>query len=155
LPLFTKWWWNRRETFGNQVFDRKGGFKEIVSRLRDGQDVGVLIDQNVKRDHATFIDFFNQKAATTKGLGLAIMRTGSPVVFGLSAPAGNNFYKLTWKRIIPSETGSLDDKINSILKQMHDILADFIRQYPEQWFWIHRRFKTKPEGVPEDTYSNI
>lgn len=154
LTRFNKWWNRRRELFGNEVFDRKGAYREIESRLRQGQDVAILCDQNVKRNHAIFVDFFGRKVATTKAVALAAIRTNSPIFFGVACQRDPGHNIAFYKRInIPHDANlSLDDKITSIMEQIHRSLEEAIRQYPDHWFWIHRRFKTRPLGEEENIY---
>ena len=66
LPWVDAYWNSRRAQFGNTVFSRKGGYQEVIRHLKAGKDVAMLYDQNVKRNHATFVDFFGIPAATTK-----------------------------------------------------------------------------------------
>ena len=154
LPRFNSWWIRRREQFGNEVFDRKGAYREIESRLKRGQDVAILCDQNVKRNHAIFVDLFGRKVATTKAVALAAIRTNAPIIFGVSCQKSPGSYEIYCTRInVPSNsTLSLEEKTVNIMEQIHRALEDVVRRYPDHWFWIHRRFKTRPLGEVEDTY---
>ena len=140
--------------FGNEVFDRKGAYREIESRLRRGQDVAILCDQNVKRNHAVFVDFFGRKVATTKAVALAAIRTNSPIIFGVSVQKSPGLYEIFCNRInIPTDLSlTLEEKTINIMEQIHRSLEAVIRRHPDHWFWIHRRFKTRPLGEIEDTY---
>ena len=155
LPRLDAWWTKQREKFGSVVFSRAGGYREIVRRLNDGQDVAILFDQNVRGGHATFVDLFGKKAATTKALALAALRTGSPLVFCACASLGPKDHKVYVKRIdtLGEMDADRDAKVDIITRSMNECLEELVHDHPEQWFWIHRRFKTRPEGEPENVYS--
>jgi Kdo2-lipid IVA lauroyltransferase/acyltransferase len=148
------WWNKRREFFGNEVFFRKGGYKQTITRLKSGQDVAMLCDQNVKANHAVFVDFFGIPAATTKSVAFAAIRTGSPIVFVASIKTGQNKFKIIAKKIPNPELfpGETEEKIISLNMAIHKELEELIKIHPEHWFWIHRRFKTRPKGEPENFY---
>ena len=149
-------WWNaRREEHGNKVFARKGGYREIVRQLAAGEDVTLLCDQNVKGNHAVFVDFFGVKAATTKAIALAALRTGSRVLLSASCqiePGRNKVFAEELPH--PSEfEGTKDEKIEQFSTAMNAAMERIIREYPEHWFWIHRRWKTRPPGEAETLYA--
>ena len=154
LPRFDAWWKGRREQFGNTIFDRAGGFKEISKRLKAGEDVVVLCDQNVKRNHAVFVDFFGIPAATAKTVALIALRTGSKILFGCPVQISPGKFAVTAEEIPhPSEEeGTSDEKIAKCTAHMHRAFERQILKRPEAWFWIHRRWKTRPKGEPENLY---
>jgi KDO2-lipid IV(A) lauroyltransferase len=155
LPKLNRWWNSRREIFGNKVFSRRGGYKEIERRLRLGNSVTFLVDQNVKRNHAVFVDFFGISAATTKTVAVAALRTKAPMFFLAPLRREGDVFYLNCTKIIDADTldGSVDEKIRIITQDLSHALENIIRQYPEQWFWMHRRFKTRPMGEPENIYT--
>ena len=155
LPKLDHWWNSRRELFGNKVFSRAGGYKEIEHRLRQGNSVTLLFDQNVKRNHAVFVDFLGIPAATTKTVALAALRTKAPVFFLAPLRREGDVFYLNCTKIIDADTldGSIDEKIRIITQDLSHALENVIRKYPEQWFWMHRRFKTRPEVEPENIYT--
>ena len=154
LPRFDKWWRSRREQFGNDIFDRAGGFKEISKRLRKGEDVVVLCDQNVKKNHAVFVDFFGIPAATAKTVAVTSLRTGAPILFGCPLEVSPGKFVVTAEEIPhPSkEEGSSDEKVAKCTAHMHRAFERQILKRPEAWFWIHRRWKTRPAGEVENFY---
>src|SRR5262249_20426541 len=139
---------------GNRVFTREGGFREIASRLRAGEDVLMVMDQNVRAHHAVFASFFGRPAATTKAAGLAALRTGAPVFFAAAAETSSDRYKMLFAEFPAADSfpGGTDEKIFHLTEAVHREFKKPIRSYPESWFWIHRRFKTKPFGQVEDSY---
>lgn len=155
LPKFNAWWKSKREINGNHVFPRKGGYASIVSELNRGQNVAVLFDQNVKKSHATFVNFFGTPAATTKSPGIASIRTSCPIILATMVEVSPSKYKLYAYPITrPKDRPetSTEEKINKMIEEAHIYLEKIIRLHPEQWFWIHRRFKTRPKGEAENFY---
>ncbi|MCC6954213.1 MAG: hypothetical protein IT290_08855 [Deltaproteobacteria bacterium] len=155
LPRLDRYWWGRRQHFGSRVFSRSGGYREIVTRLRAGEDVAVLFDQNVKASHASFVDFFGIKAATTRAPAVAALRGKSPVVVTVTVEVAPNKFEVLFEEV-PSPAigeGTNEERIAAFLEHTHRVAERFIRLHPEQWFWIHRRFKTRPAGEPENMYS--
>lgn len=154
LRRLDRFWRRRREVFGGEVFDRKGGYQAMVRRLNEGRDVAVLCDQNVKANHAIFVDFFGIPAATTKAVALAALRTGAPAVVAVSYEYSPNRYKILAEEIPDpgAVDGSTEERIRQFMTWVHAAMEKFIRAHPEQWFWIHRRFKTRPPGEAEDLY---
>jgi Kdo2-lipid IVA lauroyltransferase/acyltransferase len=155
LPKVDAWWNRRREVYGNSVFSRNGGFAEIVKRLNEGKSITLLFDQNVKLNHAIFVELFGIKAATTKTVALANLRTGAPIIFTTSAYLGNGKFKVIAKNVTDfrSRTDlSKEEKIYQITKELHEHTEEAIKAYPDHWFWIHRRYKTRPQGEKENLY---
>jgi KDO2-lipid IV(A) lauroyltransferase len=154
-PKLDAWWNSRREKFGAKVFSRKGAYRETIDRLSTGQDVVMLCDQNVKRNHAVFARFFGIPAATTKTPALAAMRTGAPVclVVGYRQPDGRYGFYLRRLPDPSSLPGTNDEKVAGFTEAMHRALEEVITEHPEQWFWLHRRFKTRPVGEAETLYA--
>ena len=154
LPLVDGWINARREKFGNVVFSRLGGYDEMVRHLREDRDVGILLDQNVKINHATFVDFFKIKAATSKAVGLAALRVKAPVVFCASVEYAPDRFRVLAERIeIPGpEEGSFAERVDEITRRIHMSMERAILAHPEHWLWTHRRFKTRPSGETETIY---
>lgn len=157
LPRLDAWWDKQREQFHNKVFRRKGGYREIIRRLQEGEDVAMLCDQNVKRKYAVFVDFFGIPAATTKAAGIAALRTEARVVFVVLADNCDGTFELIFSEL-PNPAkfpGDSDEQIYQFTKRLNEAAEAAIRRRPEQWFWIHRRFKTRPEGEPENFYEGL
>ncbi len=154
FPMVDAYWNKRRETFGAKVFFRKGGYNEIIRRIKSGDDVALLFDQNVKANHAIFVDFFGIKAATTRTIGIVALRTACPIIFATSVYLGDKKHKIYAYEVKNpiDETRTIEEKIEKITKELHSRAEEIIRKHPDQWLWIHRRFKTRPPGEPENIY---
>ncbi len=152
LPRLDKWWNDRREACGNTVFARTGGYKEITTRLKKGEDVSLLFDQNVKINHTVFTEHFGMQVATSRALALAAMRTKCKVVFVSAAQpkVDGEPFEVTCEKIPnPNDfPGTKDQQIHDFTLALNKCVERSVKARPEQWFWIHRRFKTRPEGEP-------
>lgn len=153
-PRLERFFKLRREMFGNQQFSRDGGHSEMMKFLRSGKDVLIVMDQNVKRNHAVFVDFFGIPAATTKTIALASIRTGAPIFFATAAEVSPWKFKMIFAPIgRPDDfSGTNTEKVEFITRAIHREFERAIVEHPEQWMWIHRRFKTRPEGEVENLY---
>lgn len=157
LPRVDRWWTATREAAGNRVIGRKGAFKDIMRDLQSGRDVAVLFDQNVTRNHAVFVPWFGVPAATTRAVALAALRTEAPVIVAGVGYLGDDRYEVMAEEcdfapIYRREDLSSDEKIELMTADMSARYVGMIRRYPGEWFWMHRRWKTRPEGEVENMY---
>lgn len=151
------WWRGKREKHGNQVIAREGAVKKIIENLNSGKDVAILIDQNVKRKHALFVDWFGRPAATTFACGHAAVETRCPVILSAISYIGDEKYRVNEHECDLTdiyEDASLDKEaqVFAVTKRVSEEYQKIIRLNLNEWFWMHRRWKTTPEGMPEDFY---
>lgn len=154
---FDAWWTGLREARGNKIIGRKGAFKEIVSTISSGMSVAVLFDQNVTKNHAVFVDWCGVQAATSKSLALAALRCEVPIYVASIRYVGDDKYVIDsqecdFSALYSDDALSTDEKVFKITQQISDIYVGMIRGFPEGWFWMHRRWKTRPDGEPENRY---
>ena len=157
LPKVDNLWRTLREARGNTVIGRRGAFKEIVHNISDGRSVAVLFDQNVTRNHAVFVNLFGRPAATTKAVALAAIRTEAPVFVASMRYMGNDRYTVEsvecdFRKLYDDSALSIDAKVEHLTQVLSDEYAKMIEKFPQGWFWMHRRWKTTPEGVEENFY---
>jgi KDO2-lipid IV(A) lauroyltransferase len=132
-----------RTQSGNWVIGRgKDPLRPLLAALRANQAVGILVDQNVTADRGVFVDFFGRPACVDSGLARIAARTGAAVVPGYAVwSAGEQRYVLHFEPEVPVTGDTLADT-----QAVHSRLEAAIRRWPEQWLWIHRRWKTRPPG---------
>lgn len=151
-----KWSAQMRTRCGNGVIPRSGGLRKILTQLHKGRSVGFLFDQNVTRNHALFVEWFGRLAATTVAPGLVAERVRCPVIVGWIQYEGSDQYTIKWQAldegVIYNPTHTVEQVREAVLRQAVGVLEQAIRERPADWFWLHRRWKTAPEGVPEDFY---
>lgn len=159
LPRVNRWWRSKRESRGNRAIDRRGAVKEVLAEIARGRDVGVLFDQNIKRNHAVFVPFFGRPAATTKLIGIAAIKERAPVVVASISYLGADRYRINAVEVdctdlYSNQDISADDKIRTITERVSVEYEKMILANPGEWFWFHRRWKTTPEGEPEIFYKS-
>ena len=129
---------------GNSLIPKGGSGKKVLELLKENQLIGILSDQNVAAYEGVFVDFFGRPACTGVGLAVMAMRSGAPVVPVFMARQKSGKYKLIFKPYI--EAVCTDDYNADLLvntQRFTKIVEDVVREYPEQWFWFHQRWKTK------------
>jgi KDO2-lipid IV(A) lauroyltransferase len=139
-----------RTLSGNIPIQRRSATRDILKALRANEAVGILFDQNTTRSEGVFAEFFGIPAATTPSIALFALRTGAAVVPGFLI--WDEAIKKHRLRLDPPvdliDTGNLDQDVLENTRRFNRILETYVRKYPGQWLWIHRRWKTRPE---EDT----
>ncbi len=143
LPL-NKFLIDFRTRFGSELISFRHSMRKMLSCLKKNEGVLVLMDQNVDWYEGAFVDFFDHRAATNKGLALLALKTGAPVVPVFLVRKGSGFKAEFLPEIPLIKTGDKTKDVEENTQQYNKIIESFIRQYPDQWFWIHQRWKTKP-----------
>ena len=133
-----------RASYGNISLSKENAMRPIIRLLKKGSTINILIDQNVAWYGGVFVDFFGRPACATFGLALLALHTGAPVLpfFTRREPNGKYILEIGPKVEIIRST----DRNNDILLNTQNftkIIEEKIRQSPEQWFWVHQRWKTK------------
>lgn len=154
-PLLDRMIDRYRSLSGNRTIDKNNSVKPVLKALAGGEAVGFLIDVNTLSDQGVFCDFFGIPACSTSGLAVFALRTGAPVVPGFLLWDDNlRKYKLRFDPEIEIiRTGDFKEEVAINTAKFTRVIEDYARRYPEQWLWIHRRWKTRPEGEP-DLYSS-
>lgn len=141
---------NRYRCFGgNRAIDRRQAARPILETLRQGGAVGVLMDQNaLTSDPHVFADFFGVPASTTPGLARFALHTDAAVVPGfVTWDQALGKYRLRFDPALElTRTGDDERDVLENTARFNRVLEDYIRRYPEQWLWIHRRWATRPPG---------
>jgi len=134
-----------RSSYGNISLSKKGNMRKMIGLLRQGKTINILIDQNVFFNEGVFVDFFGRKAATTSGVALLAIYTGAAVlpVFSSRVPDGRYLLEIGQKVDI-IDTGNRDADVLANTQKFTMIIEEQIKKNPEQWLWLHRRWKTKP-----------
>ena len=134
-----------RTMMGNTLIPKGGSGKRILALLKENQIVGMLSDQNVGLQEGVFVDFFGRPACTGKGLAVMAMRSGAPVIALFPARQKSGKYKAILTPAIEAvNTGDYEADILTNTQRFTKVIEEIVREYPEQWFWFHQRWKTKP-----------
>ena len=133
---------------GNQVLHKDDFARGLLASMRRGETVGILMDTNMTPPQGAFVDFFGHSACTGSGLARVAMKTGAQVLPGfLLWEEATQQYVLRFGaplNLPASEDVEADVLANTAL--FTKVIEDYIRQYPDQWLWVHRRWKTRPQG---------
>lgn len=133
---------HRRELSGNRAIAKKDAARGILRALAAGDAVGVLIDQNTTPDQGVFIDFFGVKACAGSAFVKLAHHSGAAVVPGYALWSDKEErYVLHFEPAVEMTGEVIEDT-----QRVHARLEAAIRKHPEQWLWIHRRWKTRPPG---------
>ena len=126
-----------RSRTGLELFDRKDGFQPVIELLRSGGGVGVLSDQHAG-DHGLWTPFFGRLASTSPLAALLAKRTRAAVI----AAAVYTQQGARWRMVFTDRFDSPGDSVESLTAKANDVIEKQIRQAPEDWFWVHNRWKT-------------
>jgi KDO2-lipid IV(A) lauroyltransferase len=131
---------------GAKIISKFQAAKPILQALRRNELVAILIDQNVLRSQAVFVDFFGRSAATTPGLASFHLRTQAPLipVFCLPGPRASYLVTIGEPLTLPS-SGEFERDVLKITQACTKMIETEIRRCPGCWFWFHNRWKTRPE----------
>jgi len=133
---------------GNRPMEKNESARVVLRVLRDGGTVGILADQNTTPAEAVFVSFFGIPAATTAGLARLARRTGAAVVPVHSYwDASLQKYRLRYEPALELVRSTDEESdVDANTKLFNQTLESIIRRFPEQWFWVHRRWKNRPPG---------
>lgn len=147
-PLVDQFVNNIRCQHGNRVIHKDDFARGLIASMRAGETVGILMDTNMTPPQGVFVPFFGVEACTASGMARVAQRTGAAVVPGfLLWHQEENGYVLHFGEELPvAATGNpAEDAVNNTAIFTATI-ERYIRQFPEQWLWMHRRWKTRPAG---------
>ena len=144
-PLIGRFLTRVREAMGQRTMVKEDAWRQIIRLLQRGESVAALIDQDV-RSKGIFVDFFGRPASTAPSVARLAIRTGAPVAFVCARRVGsqNRFRIAVTDLITPQPERSRDQEVRRITQRLTQDLEDVVRQAPEQWLWLHRRWKTRP-----------
>ena len=136
-----------RTMHGNQAVD-KDFARGLIAAMRAGKTVGVLMDTNMIVGQGVFVEFFGRLACTASGVARVALKTDAAVVPGFTIwDPGLKKYRLRFDppvKLIRTKNREADVVANTAL--FTKLIEDYVRRYPDQWLWVHRRWKTRPPG---------
>jgi KDO2-lipid IV(A) lauroyltransferase len=139
-----------RTMHGNRTVDKDDFVRGLLAAMRNGETVGILMDTNMTPPQGVFVDFFGIPACTASGLARIALRTSAAVVPGFTVwDSKLRKYILRFDPTVELvRTG--DDQVDIVANtaKFTKVIEDYVRRYPDQWLWVHRRWKTRPEGQP-------
>jgi len=147
-PLVDRLVQSYRTMHGNTVVDKDNFVRGLLGAMKKGETVGILMDTNMTPPQGVFVDFFGIPACTASGLARIALRTDAAVVPGFCVwDAVLRKYRLRFDPAMELiRTGEDDADVLTNTALFTEKIEQFVRKYPEQWLWVHRRWKTRPEG---------
>jgi len=135
---------------GNHVLPKDDFARGLLRAMRAGQTVGILMDTNMTPPQGVFVEFFGREACTASGVARVALKTGAAVLpgFMLWEPAERKYVLHFGPEVVFARTGDAEADILAATQQCVSVTEEWIRRYPDQWLWIHRRWKTRPAGEP-------
>ncbi|MCX8118356.1 MAG: lysophospholipid acyltransferase family protein [Desulfobacterota bacterium] len=145
-PWLNRWIIESRQKVGLRIIPPVNATPKVIRALSENIPVAILFDQRGKRSQGVWADFFGRKVPTTAGLAVMALRSGAPVLPVFMIREGGGRHRLIIKDPLPLiQTGHFRKDVEANTQLFNQVLESIIRQYPEQWLWIHRRFERKPK----------
>ena len=135
---------------GNRILPKDDFARGLLRAMRAGQTVGILMDTNMTPPQGAFVEFFGRPACTATGLARVALKTGAAVLPGFMLwESDQKKYVLHFgSELVFARTGDAETDILAATQLCTQAIESWIRRYPDQWLWIHRRWKTRPAGEP-------
>jgi len=136
---------------GNRPVFKNDSARTVLKILRESGTVGILADQNTMPEEGVFVDFFGKTACATTGIARVALHTDAAVVPGYAVwDEGMQKYRLRFEPPVELiRTGDSERDVFENTQKFAKVIEGIIRKYPEQWVWVHARWKTRPTGEPE------
>ena len=134
---------------GGRAIYKHESARETMRALHRGQAVGILMDQNMLPGEGVFVDFFGRPACTTTGPARIARKTGAAIVLGLVIwDADLSKYRLRFDPVEWMKRQDPEEEIIANTANFTRLIEEYVRRYPDQWLWVHRRWKTRPAEEP-------
>lgn len=135
---------------GNKPIFKNESARVMLKILKDSGTIGILADQNTMPEEGVFVDFFGKSACTTTGIARVALHTDAAVVPGY-AYWDETIQKYRLRFEPPVElirTGETERDVLENTQRFAKVIEEIIRKHPDQWVWVHKRWKTRPKGEP-------
>lgn len=140
-----------RSRFGAVTLDKTKSARKMFRALENGELLGMMADLNVQEKEGVFVDFFGVPASTTTSIAKLALHTNAVVMpaFAVWDAAKRKYVVHLEPPIEYEKTANADDDIKNLTQAVTNVVEKYVRQYPEQWLWIHKRWNTRPKGEKE------
>lgn len=134
---------------GGRAIEKRDAAREILRAFQRGEAVGILADQNMLTAEGVFVDFLGRPACTTTAPARFARKAGVPIVFGLAIwDEKLKKYRLRFEPVEWIRREDPEEEIRVNTANFTRLIEENVRRYPDQWLWVHRRWKTRPPGEP-------
>jgi KDO2-lipid IV(A) lauroyltransferase len=133
---------------GNHVLSKDDFARGLLTAMRKGDTVGILMDTNMTPPQGVFVEFFGKQACAASGVARVALKTGAAVLPGFMVweQAERRYVLHFGPQLEFEKSGDASTDILAATQQCTSAIESWIRRYPDQWLWIHRRWKTRPAG---------
>lgn len=137
-----------RTLHGNQTFPKDEFARGLLSAMRAGETVGLLMDQNMTPPQGVFVPFFGVQACTASGIARVALHADASVIpaFTIWDPVLRKYRVHFDPPLTLVRTDNAEADLVANTAMFNNVLEQYVRKYPDQWLWVHRRWKTRPEG---------
>lgn len=149
-PLSDDFFRRTRERFGTRVIFDDEAVRKIPRAFTEGRGVGFLSDQGAKGLASTFVPFFGRPARTPRGAAVFALRSDLPIVFLAAIRQPDLRYQVHFEAVPLVRTGDKEHDVDATVLAYTQVLERYVRRFPEQYFWQHRRWRRQPEGTPPE-----
>ena len=146
-PLFDEYLTQTREAAGVHIIHDADAVRRVPRVVRDGGAVGFLFDQGAAGLASTWVPFFERYAKTPRGPAVFALRLAAPLVFTCTVREPNGKYSIKFEELVVTRTGDRERDVDAIVAGYTNALERWVRRYPEQYFWQHRRWKHQRPGT--------
>ena len=149
-PAFNKLVLDSRRAMNVSAINSKNSAIRILRGIKNGEAIGMAIDQNMKAKYGTFLDWMGRPALSVKSPAMIARRTGAAVIAGYSYQKAIDRFEMVVTEEVPWEACPEDPEKEILINNQNqaDAIQRIIYANPELWFWIHRRWKNQPDGMP-------
>jgi KDO2-lipid IV(A) lauroyltransferase len=143
-PALGVWADRLRGRAGVEVVDKRDAVRPVLEALRRGRLVGVLLDQNASRREGVFVPFFGRLASTSRAIAVLALRTETPVVPAFTQRVAGGRHRITIQPALALPRAADAAAIEAVTARCTEIIEAAVRATPEQWLWMHDRWRTRP-----------
>jgi KDO2-lipid IV(A) lauroyltransferase len=149
-PHLDHWLRHLRTLHGNKTHDKDEYARGLLGAMKSGETVGVLMDTNMTPPQGVFVDYLGLSACTAGGVAKVAMHTGAAVLPAFTIwDEALGKYRIRFEPAIPIvRTGDDDADAVTNTQNYTAAIEKVVRAHPDQWLWVHRRWKTRPVGEP-------
>ena len=150
-PLVENFVDKMRTRFGSITLDKTKSARKMFRILAGGEILGILADLNAQEKEGVFVDFFGVPASTTTSIAKLALKTGAAVMpaFAVWEETKRKYVVYLESPIEYEKTENAEEDIRVLTQKITDVVEKYVRRYPEQWLWIHKRWNTRPPGEPD------
>lgn len=147
-PLVENFVDKMRTRFGSVTLDKTKSARKMFRVLERGEILGILADLNAQEKEGVFVDFFGVPASTTTSIAKLALKTGAAVMpaFAVWEESKRKYVVYLEPPIEYEKTENAEEDIRILTQKITEFIEKYVRRYPEQWLWIHKRWNTRPPG---------